>query len=141
MQFFRRTRLRISANDRPAPYGTCNLLNCIGEYNEEKWSGVTNGRTLILIVSHGDLFIGHERARLIFETLALHNRRCICDSKAIAYAIDWNIRRGLLKEKEKNKKKEKVPIDFPHLQSRYASAEVISRDGFAKQRSRATIPR
>lgn len=39
--------------------------------NEEKWSsGVTNGRTLILIVSLWDLFIRHTRAsfsRLLFS--------------------------------------------------------------------------
>lgn len=38
--------------------------------NEEKWSSVTNGRTLILIVSH-EIYLSDMRTYLIFETLVL----------------------------------------------------------------------
>lgn len=44
--------------------------------NEEKWSSVTNGRTLILIVSHEN-YLSDMRTRLIFETLVLSERDII----------------------------------------------------------------
>lgn len=44
--------------------------------NKEKWSSVTNGRTLILIVSH-EIYLSDMRTCLIFEILVLPERRII----------------------------------------------------------------
>lgn len=51
--------------------------------NEEKWSSVTNGRTLILIVSH-EIYLSDTRVHFIFEILAQRPAyNCICDSKRL----------------------------------------------------------
>lgn len=41
--------------------------------NGEKWSSVTNGRTLILIVPR-EIYLSNRRARLIFETSNVRQR-------------------------------------------------------------------
>ena len=67
-----------------APYGTCNLLNCIGE---EKWSSVTNGRTLILIVSYKIYLSDMRRACFSFETPLLPERGIIVGVQFVIQSI------------------------------------------------------
>lgn len=108
-------------NDQPAlppllyPYGTYNLLNCIGECNEEKWSSVTNGRTLILIVFR-EIYLSDTRVRLIFETLSCGWRVYYnCRKVHLLFktpSCDLNARRWRPSERS---------VGFPHLQPRPAS--------------------
>jgi len=80
--------------------------------NEEKWSSVTNGRTLILIVPH-EIYLSDTRACLIFETLALPDRGMIV---GVQFAIPSVSVRFKCKQRRVLIKKEESFVDFPNLQ-------------------------